>query len=259
MTIITLTTDFGLADGYVGVMKGVIAARAPGARLIDLSHAIAPQDVRGAAALLHRAIPYFPAGTIHLAVIDPGVGSTRHPIIVTTPDAIFVGPDNGLFSAALAQGGAQTWRLDRPQFWLPQVSATFHGRDIFAPVAAHLANGVPAAELGSPLPHPVRLPPPPEPELKPDGRLSGRITHADHFGNLISDIPAAWVADGRWACRIGGEQIVGLSRSYADAPPGQLLMLISSDGFLEIAVRDGSARTRADLDVGAALELIPLR
>ncbi len=151
MTIITLTTDFGLSDGYVGAMKGVILGIAPAAHLVDLSHEIAPQDVRQAAHVLADAVPYFPAGTVHLAVVDPGVGSARRPLLITTPRAAFVGPDNGLFTFILGTAKTQAWALDQPGYWLPEISRTFHGRDIFAPVAAHLACGVPPEMLGSPI------------------------------------------------------------------------------------------------------------
>ena len=133
MAVISLTTDFGLADGFVGIMKGVILCIAPHVCFVDLTHEVAPQDVRQAAYVLARAAPYFPAQTIHLAVVDPGVGSARRPLLVTTERAAYVGPDNGIFTHALAEPGAQAWELDQPRFWLPQVSRTFHGRDIFAP------------------------------------------------------------------------------------------------------------------------------
>lgn len=151
MRLITLTTDFGLADGYVGTVKGVILGIAPDVRLVDLSHTVAPQNIRQAAHILAGAAPFFPAGAVHLAVVDPGVGSSRRPILVSLPGACFVGPDNGLFTFALEQAGAQVWMLDRPRFWLPAVSRTFHGRDIFAPVAAHLASGISPAELATPI------------------------------------------------------------------------------------------------------------
>lgn len=259
MTIITLTTDFGQADGYAGAMKGVILGIAPAARLVDLSHEIAPQDVRQAAFVLERAVPFFPQGTVHLAVVDPGVGSERRPLVVMTPQALFVGPDNGLFTFALAMPGSSAWEPDRPALWLPDPSATFHGRDLFAPVAAHLAEGMPVRELARPLTDPVRL----ErvlPERRPGGSISGHIVHVDRFGNLISDISAAWLAPHghRWSCTIGSVRIAGLSPSYAAAERGALLALVGSGSTLEIAVRDGSAAQRLDARAGCALELEPL-
>jgi S-adenosyl-L-methionine hydrolase (adenosine-forming) len=254
MTIITMTTDFGLADGYVGIMKGVILDIAPHARLVDLSHEIAPQDVQHAAYVLRRATPYFPRGAIHLAVVDPGVGSTRRPLLVMTARAAFVGPDNGLFTAALDDPGAAAWTLDKPEFWLPQRSATFHGRDVFAPVAAHLAMGRTAQELGSLIDDAVRLP-----ALLPERigttRVRGHVIHVDRFGNLISSIPATWVSEGQWSCSIAGRTIERISRTYADAAPGALLALVGSGGTVEIAVRDGSAAQTLGTARGASVGL----
>ncbi len=256
MTIITLTSDFGDADGYVGVMKGVILGIAPAARLVDLSHEIAPQAIRQAAYVLGQAAPHFPPGTIHLAVVDPGVGGARRPLLVTTPAASFIGPDNGLFTFALALAGAQAWRLDRPAFWLPAVGRTFHGRDIFAPVAAHLANGVHPADLGSPIADALRLPDA-GPERRSTGVIGGHIIHVDHFGNLISNIPGAWVVAGGWCVELRGREIARLSQTYADVPIGSLLALISSGGTVEIAVRDGNAAAHLGVGVGEPVILRP--
>ncbi|OQA46569.1 MAG: Adenosyl-chloride synthase [Chloroflexi bacterium ADurb.Bin325] len=252
--IVTLTTDFGLADGYVGILKGVILSIAPDAHLVDVSHDIAPQDVRQAAYVLGRAAPYFPRGTVHLAVVDPGVGSARRPLLVQTPDACFVGPDNGLFTFALEQPGAAAYELNRREFWRPAVSATFHGRDIFAPVAAHLANGRLPADLGAAVADPVRLPELAATRSGP-GRLHGHVSHIDRFGNLITSIPGAWVRHGAWACHIGGRRIAGIQQTYAAAPPGTLLALVSSGDTVEIAVRDGSAAALLGVSVGEPVDL----
>ena len=253
MTVISLTTDFGMADGYVGIMKGVILRIAPHVRFVDLTHDIAPQNVPQAAYVLARAALYFPEATIHLAVVDPGVGSTRRPLLVTTERAAYVGPDNGIFSHALAEAGAQAWELDQPRFWLPQVSRTFHGRDIFAPVAAHLANGIPPEQLGRPIADTVRLTLA-EPRRRSDGSLSGEILSIDRFGNLISNIPAAWVASGGWRCRIEGHDAPLLS-TYAEAISGALVGLIGSDGTVEIAVRNGNAAQQMCVGIGIPIEL----
>jgi S-adenosylmethionine hydrolase len=253
MTVISLTTDFGLADGFVGIMKGVILRIAPHVRFIDLTHEIAPQDVRQAAYVLARAASYFPAATIHLAVVDPGVGSARRPLLVTTEGAAYVGPDNGIFSRALAEPGGQAWDLDQPRFWLPQVSRTFHGRDIFAPVAAHLANGIPPKQLGRPITDPVRLDWA-EPRRHSAGNLSGEIISIDRFGNLISNIPAAWVATGGWRCRIEGHD-APLLNTYAAAISGALVGLVGSDGTVEIAVRNGNAAQQLGVGIGTLIEL----
>jgi S-adenosylmethionine hydrolase len=256
MTIISLTTDFGLADGYVGIMKGMILGIAPHACLVDLSHDIAPQDVRQASHVLARAAPYFPAGTIHLAVVDPGVGSHRRPLLVTTERARYVGPDNGIFSHALRQEDAQAWVLDQPGYWLPQISQTFHGRDIFAPVAAHLAAGVAPAQLGRRIHDPIRLALP-EPRRHPDGHISGEISYVDHFGNLISNVPADWVARGGWSCRIAGRD-APLVRTYAEVADAALAGLVSSSGVVELAVRDGNASRTFNVGTGEKLELWPM-
>lgn len=256
MTIITLTTDFGLADGYAGAMKGVILGIAPDVRLVDLSHEIAPQDVGGAAYVLGRAAPFFPDGTVHLAVVDPDVGTPRRPLLVTTPRASYVGPDNGLFTAALAEDGARAWVLDRPAFWLPELSRTFHGRDLFAPVAAHLARGVPARDLGSLIADPVRLPVIPPLRHSCD-HITGRVVYVDRFGNLITDIPGAWVMGGNWRCEIAGQRIRQMSSTYAGVPSGALVALVSSAGTVEIALRNGNAASRLDVGIDAPVDLWP--
>jgi S-adenosylmethionine hydrolase len=253
MITISLTTDFGLADGFVGIMKGVILRIAPHVHFVDLTHEIAPQDVRQAAHVLARAAPYFPEATIHLAVVDPGVGSARRPLLVTTERAAYVGPDNGIFSAALAEPSAQAWELDQPRFWLPQVSRTFHGRDIFAPVAAYLANGVSPEQLGHPITDPIRLAVT-EPRRHFVGGMSGEIVSIDRFGNLISNIPAAWVATGRWHCRIGGHE-APLLNTYAETISEALLGLIGSDNAVEIAVRNGNAAQQLGVGIGTPIEL----
>jgi S-adenosylmethionine hydrolase len=256
MTIITLTTDFGLADGYVGVMKGVILGIAPHVSVVDLTHAIAPQNIRQAAFVLAMAAPYFAAGTIHLAVVDPGVGTDRRPLLVVTSRACYVGPDNGLLSHALADPAAQAWELDRPAYWLPQVGRTFHGRDVFAPVAAHLANGVPPEQLAHPIYDPVRLALS-APQRLADGRLCGEVVYVDRFGNLISNIPAAWATPGAWTCRIAG-QVAPLVAAYAEVAEGALAGVIGSAGAVEVAVRNGNAARRLDVETGEKIELWPM-
>jgi len=254
MTIITLTTDFGLSDGYVGIMKGVILGIAADVQLVDLSHQIAPQDVRQGSFVLGNAVPYFPKGTVHLAVVDPGVGSSRRPLLVTTPEASFVGPDNGLFTFALTRSEARAWVLDRPRYWLPAISRTFHGRDIFAPVAAHLARGVPPEELGSPVSDAIRLEPL-LPQRQGNRHILGHVMHIDRFGNLITNVPAAWLVDGDWACEIAGHRIPHISETYSAAQAGELLALISSSGMLEVAVRNGSAARLLGVGAGQTVHL----
>lgn len=259
MSIITLTTDFGLADSYVAVMKGVILGIAPQARIIDITHQIAPQNVRQAATVLQAAVPYFPPNTIHVAVVDPGVGSARRPIAVRTPQAIFIGPDNGLFSTVLAEAHTESvtiLHLDQTAYWLPTVSRTFHGREIFAPVAAHLAAGAPFESLGTPIDDPVMIAIS-RPSKLDDGTVFGQVVHVDGFGNLISDIPEAWLAGRRWALSCAGQEILGPSQSYASAQPGELLWLISSSGTLEIAMCDGSAAALLRARLGEIIQARP--
>lgn len=254
MTVITLTTDFGLSDGYVGAMKGVILGIAPGARLVDLSHEIAAQNVRQATYVLSRAAPYFPAGAIHVAVVDPGVGSARRPLLVTTAQAMFVGPDNGLFTFALDDPAMQAWTLDRPAYWRPAISRTFHGRDIFAPVAAHLANGVLPHQLGSPIADAAHLASLTA-QRHGNNRISGHVLHVDRFGNLISNVPGEWVAAGGWVCVIASRCIPCCSDTYAAGAPGELLVLVGSGGTLEVAVREGNAAQALQVGADQPIEL----
>ncbi|MEA3396222.1 MAG: SAM-dependent chlorinase/fluorinase, partial [Chloroflexota bacterium] len=185
--LITLTTDFGTQDGYVGVMKGVMADIMPGVTFVDISHAVPPQDVRAAAYLLWTALPYFPAESIHLVVIDPGVGTARRPLASRTPWGLLVGPDNGVFSYVWAAAPSElTVELTNPAYHRSVMSTTFHGRDIFAPAAAYLARGVPLEDFGAPVAEPARLL---LPRLELDeGVLKGEVLHVDHFGNAITSI-----------------------------------------------------------------------
>ena len=270
MTILTLTTDFGVADGYVGVMKGVILSIAPQARLVDLSHHIPPQDVRRAALLLYTAAPFFPADTVHLAVIDPGVGSARRPLALRTPAGTFVGPDNGLFSYLSAAVEWTAVELRDPAYRLPHPGDTFHGRDIFAPVAAHLAAGVPLEALGPPLRDPVALPLPAL-TVAP-GLVTGEVLYSDHFGNLVTSIGLLrWGQDGlmlRPAFRsarqplsipptalveVDGRTLTPIRHTYSDVAVGEPLALVGSSGFLEIAVRQGDARQTLGVRPGATV------
>ena len=296
MSIITLTTDFGTDDSYVAAMKGVILAINPRATIVDITHAIPPQDVRAGAFALAGAAPYFPPGTVHVAVVDPGVGSERRPIALRSLaglgriepglaqlEQFFVGPDNGVLSLASGPGTgggglAQLYlrgqgpqqrgssvvsavHLTNRKYWRQDVSHTFHGRDIFAPVAAHLSKagmrGVELlAELGEPLAGtPVQLHLPPVVER--DNTLMGTIIHIDRFGNCISNILEWRVADRRTAARIEfkGKHIAGIRRTYAEAERGELLALIGSSGYVEIAMRDDSAAADVGAVVGDTLSI----
>lgn len=261
MTVIALLTDFGAADGYPGIMKGVIWGLAPGVPIADLTHEIAPQDVRAGALALERAAPYFPAGTIFLAVVDPGVGTARRPLAARLGGAFFVGPDNGLCTPLLARaeaaGGAVHFvHLDQPRAWLPTVSRTFHGRDIFAPVAARLALGAALDELGTRIDDPARLILPQPRRLA--GGWRGEVIHSDRFGNLTTNLRREHLADCPQPVIVcGGVRITRLAETYGEGAPGELLALIDSAGYLSLSAVNGSAARALGVAVGAEALLTP--
>jgi S-adenosylmethionine hydrolase len=221
--------------------------------LVDISHSVTPQDVRHAARVLATAVPFFPSGTIHVAVVDPGVGSARRGIALQTPSAIFVGPDNGLFTPFVGQRVACV-ALTNPATHRRPVSVTFHGRDVFAPVAAHLANGLPLSELGPPVDDPLSWVSP-QPQRLPDGRVRAEVVYVDHFGNLVTNVRRGEREGlGKIRVVVGGESLI-LRRTYADVAPGALLALFGSDGYLEVAVRDGSAAGHLGLGVGTTVDV----
>ncbi len=260
MTIITLTTDFGLRDGFVGIMKGVIYDIAPQAKIVDISHSVAPQNIQEGALILGRAVPFFPAGTVHVFVVDPGVGTQRRPLAAQLGEHIFVGPDNGmltpLIDAAERNGGPVEFaHLNNPKYWLPRVSRTFHGRDVFAPVSAHLANGVSLAALGPRFIDPIRieLPHP----IKTDTGWIAHITGIDIFGNLTTDLPAsAFQNQTDILFRLRGCEVDGIVKSYGHKQPGDLIALVDSEDYLEIAVVNGSATQKLGALVGDIVEVI---
>lgn len=250
MPIITLTTDFSLADGYVGTMQGVILSIAPGAMLVDLSHQVPAQNVQAGAFVLYQAVPFFSPDTIHVVVVDPGVGSQRRALAVRTSQGIFVAPDNGVLSYVLVSADVhEAVSLTNPAYQMPHVSTTFHGRDIFAPAAAHLANGVPLSELGPRAINLVHLPLP-EPESTPGGDLIAHVMHVDHFGNLILDATANDL-EGEVTFELAGRKIEGTGHTFADVARGELVAYVgSSRDHVEIAVRDGNAAREMGLSVG---------
>lgn len=225
----------------MGVMKGVVAGIAPEAQVIDINHQAPPQSILAGQLELRASVPYFPAGTIFLAIVDPGVGTARKPMALRSADCTFVGPDNGLFTPWLP--GEQAVELSNADYRLPRVSHTFQGRDIFAPAAAYLAAGVPMERFGRPLDQPVRLEPP-LPARLPDGTIEGEVIYVDHFGNLITNIEASG-----GTATVDGQELT-LQRSYASAEPGKLLALTGSEGALEIAVRNGSAAEQLSIGIG---------
>ena len=257
--LITLMTDFGYEDTFVGVMKGVIAGICPAARVIDLTHAIPRFDVVQAAFRLHEAFPSFPKGTVHVVVVDPGVGSDRRIAAMRSAGHFFIAPDNGALALIEQKHGADALvEVTSTEKFLPQISASFHGRDIFAPVAAHLAAGLPLPELG-PVLHRLQPLDIPKVEVAGDGSITGVVLWCDHFGNLITNIRGDSIKEG-WPggelkVHLAGRVIDGLSKTYADVSAGELLAMIGSFGALEIAARLGSARELLDAGPSAAVRV----
>ncbi|CAB4682980.1 MAG: hypothetical protein F2663_00370 [Actinobacteria bacterium] len=262
---ITLLTDFGLEDDFVGVCKGVIARIAPQTRVIDLTHGIAPQAVLQGSLVLARTLPYIPAG-VHVAVVDPGVGSTRRAIAVSTLDnRVLVGPDNGLLiKAAELAGVSGAVELTNERYHLAPVSRTFHARDIFSPVAAHLAGGVPLFELGDAVPPEslVRCDPPTP--THHNGTLHATVLDVDRFGNLglnisRADLAAAGIADDHATLRAGAiSDRVPIGTTFADVAAGELILLEDSYGAIAVAVNGGSAREHTGCGPGTTVHLSPI-
>ncbi|MDQ2668691.1 MAG: SAM-dependent chlorinase/fluorinase [Gemmatimonadota bacterium] len=232
--IITLLTDFGTADGYVGEMKGVLSASAPGCALVDIAHDLSPHDVEAGRLTVARYWHRFPVGTVHIAVVDPGVGGTRAAIAVESEGRLLIGPDNGILSPAMLHQGARCVSLPIP----PSASPTFHGRDVFAPAAALLATGVPLDSLGVLCIDPL-IRRTPEATRAADGSTHGVIISVDHFGNLVTNL----ITRRAGVVEVGGQSIV-IARTYGDVASGALTALVGSSGLVEIAVRDGSAAER---------------
>ena len=258
--ILTLTTDFGTRDAYVAAMKGVILSRCPDVRLVDVTHQVAPQEVMEAAFVLRGAAEHFPDGTVHLVVVDPGVGTPRRAVALRYRDQLFVGPDNGVFALLLDQDlPGELVVLDRPAFWrVPEPSATFHGRDVFAPVAAHLAAGRHLADVGTPADKLASLhwalP------ITDEQGIRGWVVHIDRFGNCITNISRSLLR-GRQnhrpiRCYAGSAALDGIRRTYGTVASGEPLALFGSDGFLEIAINAGNAAELLGIRKGAPVNLI---
>ncbi|MFN2292748.1 MAG: S-adenosyl-l-methionine hydroxide adenosyltransferase family protein [Anaerolineae bacterium] len=254
--IITLLTDFGRRDHYVATMKGVMLTICPQAELVDISHDVQPQAIRQAAHLLASAAPFFPPGTVHLAIVDPGVGTERRAIAVGTARACYVGPDNGLFGLVLEREPVQ-WavHLNNPEYHLAKVSATFHGRDIFAPAAAHIACGQDPDQMGDALTpfdlHRIEILKAYEPGAGP---WQACVLHTDRFGNLITNLQVP-DPDADLALTVAGHQIDHLSRTFADVAVGELVAYIGSSGLLEIAVRQGNAAKTLGTDLNSPVHV----
>ncbi len=263
MTVISLMTDFGIKDGNVGVMKGVIWGIAPHAQISDLSHMIQPQNIREAALILARSAPYFPEDSVHVVVVDPGVGTARRPMAAKIGSQFYVGPDNGTITLLLERAEDEGWQtefvhLDKPQYWLDKISHVFHGRDIFAPAAGHLASGVSLAELGTRILDPVRLALP-KPEQTGHG-WRGEIIHIDHFGNLASNIRIEHLAEAlkhmdKVTVTLAGEVIRGMVNTFGERQPGDLVALMGSTGNLIVSVVNGSAAERIGVKTGDPIDV----
>jgi hypothetical protein len=260
MSFITLITDFGLKDGNVGVMKGVIWGIAPQVQIADLSHTINPQNIPEAALILLRSTPYFPGGTIHVVVVDPGVGTSRRPVAARIGNHYFVGPDNGVITMWLNRAerdllAVKFVHLDNSKYWLPEVSYVFHGRDIFAPVAGHLAIGVSLMDLGPMIDDPIRLDLP-QPIHTSLG-LQGQIIHLDHFGNISTNIRREHLQPSPdIVVTLRGVSIKGILSTFGELPPGDLIALFGSTGNLIVSVVNGDAAQRLGAQVGDPVEVI---
>jgi S-adenosyl-L-methionine hydrolase (adenosine-forming) len=255
--IVTFITDFGTKDQYVGVMKGVILSIAPSAAIVDLTHEVQVHEPAAARFLLAQSWPYFPKGSVHVAVVDPGVGSARRPILVEAQGHVFVGPDNGVLSDLIARPKAKTRHITNSRLCRSTISQTFHGRDIFAPVAAHLARGVPAARAGPLIDDAFRAAS--DAPIRTGRRTwIGSVVHVDRFGNLITNFAAADFPDitaRRFELSVGLVKLIELQPSYAAGPAGQPLLIIGSSGNLEVAVNQDSAAARLGCATGSPVDL----
>jgi S-adenosylmethionine hydrolase len=264
MSVISLMTDFGIKDGNVGVMKGVIWGIAPETQIADLSHLITPQNIREAALILARSAPYFPENSIHVVVVDPGVGTSRRPMAAKIGTQYYVGPDNGTISMLLERAEKEGWEtefvhLTKPEYWLPNVSYVFHGRDIFAPSAAHLSIGVSLKEIGTPFNDPVKFELP-KPEKTAQG-WKGEVIHIDHFGNVASNIRIETLGEAlkeldKITVRVSGVEIKGMVNTFGEGAIGELVALVGSTGNLIASVVNGSAAERLKVKVGDIFEAI---
>jgi S-adenosylmethionine hydrolase len=259
MTVVTFTTDFGTRDGYVGAMKGVVLALAPDAQLVDITHDVPAFDVPAGAFALAQAAPLFPPGSIHVAVVDPGVGGSRAEIVVDAHGALFVGPDNGVLSLVV-RGPRVAHRITAANFRREPVSPTFHGRDVFAAAAGRLASGALPRDAGPLLPAIVDLSG--GAGEREAGPMTGTILHVDRFGNLVTSVEGDRLTPGQWRLHVGGLAahaaahpgfVAPAARAYSDVPRGALLFYVGSSGLVEIACREGSAATSTGLSRGTGV------
>ncbi len=254
--LLTLLSDFGISDEYVAVIKGVIAQINPMLRVVDITHKIPPQNIAAARFCLMNAVPYFPVGTVHVAVVDPGVGGKRRAVAVELAQGFLVAPDNGLLSGVLSQNRAiAAVELTNSDYWrTSEPSSTFHGRDIFAPVGAHLASGVSLQQLGPEIdPETLVTLNLPECSQKND-MIIGCIQYIDHFGNLVTNIPENYVQGKNWSVEIKGNIIKALE-TYSDVKIGELIALVGSHGWVEIAVNSSNAQLELSVKLGELVEI----
>lgn len=256
---ITLLSDFGISDEYVAVIKGVIAQINPASKIIDITHKIPPQNIAAARFCLMNAYGYFPLGTVHMAVVDPGVGGKRRAVAVELKKGFLVAPDNGLIGGVLSQDTViRAVELTNPEYWLTsQPSSTFHGRDIFAPVGAHLASGVSLQSLGREInPDSLIDLDLPQCNRKDDDTVMGCIQYIDSFGNLVTNIPQNLLEEKNSNIEIKGN-IINVRQTYSDVKPGELIALVGSHGWMEIAVNSGNAQLKLDVKLGDKVEMFP--
>lgn len=254
MRHITLLTDFGTTEGEHTVMKGVIWNIVPGNPIADLSHDIPPQDIRAAALVLERTAHYFPPETVHVIVVDPGVGTARRPIAGRAGGQFFVAPDNGVVTPLIERAEeagepVEVVHTDKPKYWLPNISSIFHGRDIFSPIGGHLAKGVPLTELGTPITDFIRFHTP-KPEIASD-HIDGEILHIDHFGNIICNIRREHIQPmGPVDVSLCGITLHGMVETFGQVAVGELAALYSPSDYLFVAVTNGDAATRLGAKIG---------
>lgn len=251
--VLTLLTDFGLTDYYVAAVKGTVLRLAPGAVLVDISHDVPPGDVETAAFLLGAAFPSFPEGTVHLAVVDPGVGSERRILAARTASGLLLAPDNGLLTPLLDRV-EEIRSVEKADLFLPSPGQTFHGRDRFAPAAAWLLRGEPFAALGPAVDDPVRLPI--EPPRREEDRLVGRVAHVDRYGNLVTDIPASWLPAGPCRVEVGSRATDRHASCYAEIPPGEAAFLSGSLGTIELSLNGDDLARQWGVSRGTVVRIV---
>jgi S-adenosylmethionine hydrolase len=255
--LITLTTDFGLSDHYVGAMKGVILRIWPAARIVDISHGVGAFEIAEGAFLLAQAYRFFPKGTVHVVVVDPGVGTSRRPILVQAAGQYFIAPDNGVLSIVYAREAHKVRAITNERYFLQPVSQTFHGRDVFSPVAAHLASGIKPARFGKPITDYLRLNFD-KPERTGRRAWTGTILKIDRFGNMVTNFSVEDFPDlgkGSFEMAVGPQRVGVLARNYAECGPGELFVIAGSSGFYEISVGQASAAKLLGCAAGAPVEL----